>query len=105
MSHIEPGTFMPLHKLHVLNLSNNRLTQFNVTEQLTTAMNQLTNLNLDDNQLTELPDGIEGMLSRLKVFSIKNNRFDCTYLQALDIELKNRSSAQITYLTSHKSCK
>lgn len=50
LSYIEPGSLIPLHELLSVDLTHNRLTQFNVTEQFTTVTKELAVFYIDNKQ-------------------------------------------------------
>lgn len=68
------NAFRPLVSLRQLAMDTNRLTNVATLFGTGKPQNQLLDLNLNGNQFTELPAGIEGSLARLKSLDLGSNR-------------------------------
>lgn len=118
---IHPLTFAGLKSLYLLDLSRNEITSLD--ENLFKDNNNLTTLDLSHNKLTALGkhlfDGLfklnhlilshnylkeligshETQFSELKLLDIRNNQFNCTFLQ---IFIKSAESIQVNILSDAK---
>lgn len=82
IAYIENGAFEPLRELNTLNLSYNRLVQFDVSALFGPASNRLTRLSLNNIELTELSLNVrKAFPSMLDNLNIKDNQFNCTLLK------------------------
>lgn len=80
ISNIGLGTFSHQHKLVSLDLSENNLKQLDFNRFLP-IMADLQSIDLHRNQLNELNSFRNEIFPKLNRFDIKNNPFNCTYLQ------------------------
>lgn len=80
LSSILLGTFSHQHKLISLDLSQNSLKELDFNLFLP-GLSDLRSLYLAENQLTDLVDFQNSLFPQLNEFDIKNNRFNCSYLQ------------------------
>lgn len=80
ISSIQLGTFSYQHKLISLDLSQNNLKELDFNLFLP-ILHDLRSLYLSENQLTELKDFQNAIFPELTLLDMKNNRFNCSYLQ------------------------
>lgn len=80
ISSIQLGTFSHQHKLISLDISENHMKEINFNLFLP-IVQDLRSLHLGENQLTELKGFRNEIFPELELLDIKNNRFNCSYLQ------------------------
>lgn len=80
ISSIQLGTFSHQQKLISLDLSRNQMKHMDFSLFMP-IMSDLQSLDLSKNQLTELKSFRNEIVPQLKFLDIKNNRFNCSYLQ------------------------
>lgn len=80
ISSIRMGTFSHQHKLISLDLSENILKELDF-DLFLPVLNDLRSLYLEKNQLLNLPGFRNSLFPQLNLLNIKNNRFNCSYLQ------------------------
>lgn len=80
MSYVQPGTFTYQQRLVSLDLSENKLRKINFHHSMPIQCH-LKSLRLNKNRLKELKGLRNGLLPRLNLLDIQDNKFNCTYLQ------------------------
>lgn len=82
IDHFSEGSFRNSSQIQLVDLSNNKLNR--IEERTFEGINKLS-LNLDDNQLSELPDSLfdRNKIHVLEEISLARNRFDMAPLAAL----------------------
>lgn len=80
ISNIRMGTFSHQDKLISLDLSNNKLMKLNF-KLFFPILHDLQSFRLANNQITDLKGFRNSLFPQLKVLDIKNNPFNCSYLE------------------------
>lgn len=91
------GTFAHNTNLTQLDISYNQLTQLDFS--IFTALQQITHLKIDGNNLTEIPyQNIKDYFPRLSLISFIDNDWNCTYLASMIKELRKANVIVVVFL-------
>lgn len=79
LTEVGHGTFSHQRSLIELNLSHNKLKQINF-DLFVPYVENLTELHLNDNNLTNLDGWTNSLFPKLSILAVSNNDFNCSYL-------------------------